>query len=183
MKSDRRVQYTRRALQESLVSLMREKPLEKISVKEICQRADINRSTFYVHFGSPGELLDSITQEMFEELKNMAADYSDLRQHMTRVCDLLLAHRDLLTVLIKGHDLMNAIFRISFFWKDDFVKNYPGAQENPQRAEAAYLYITSGSFALIFTWIIGEFSMPKEQLIDQIYDLIQHGLSDWFKED
>ena len=56
MKSDRRVQYTRRALQESLVSLMREKPLQKISVKEICARADINRSTFYVHFGSPEDV-------------------------------------------------------------------------------------------------------------------------------
>ena len=56
MKSDRRVQYTRRTLQESLVALMQEKPLQKISVKEICARADINRSTFYVHFGSPEEV-------------------------------------------------------------------------------------------------------------------------------
>ena len=62
MKSDRRVQYTRRTLQESLVALMQEKPLQKISVKEICARADINRSTFYVHFGSPEEVLNSITE-------------------------------------------------------------------------------------------------------------------------
>lgn len=183
MKSDRRVQYTRRTLQESLVALMQEKPLQKISVKEICARADINRSTFYVHFGSPEEVLNSITEGMYEELRALQTDYSDIRLHMNRTCDVLYAHRELLQVLVQGRDFMSTLLNISFLWKDDFLKNFTGVQEDRQKAEATYLFITAGSCVVVYNWVLGNFSMPKEQMVDQVFDLIQHGLSDWFKED
>ena len=46
-KVDRRVRYTKRALTQALVQLVQERPVSKISVKELCERADVNRSTFY----------------------------------------------------------------------------------------------------------------------------------------
>ena len=45
MSRDRRVKYTQMVLNESLLEVLREKPLSRITVKEICDRADINRST------------------------------------------------------------------------------------------------------------------------------------------
>ena len=49
-KEDRRVRYTKLAIRESFLALLSEKPIEKISVTEICKRADINRGTFYSHY-------------------------------------------------------------------------------------------------------------------------------------
>ena len=49
-KNNRRVRFTRSALREALIDLILEKPLVSITVKDICARADINRSTFYLHF-------------------------------------------------------------------------------------------------------------------------------------
>ncbi|WP_338121478.1 hypothetical protein [Halalkalibacterium halodurans] len=49
VKLDRRKKYTRMVLKESLMKLMQEKPLSNITIKEICDLADINRSTFYSH--------------------------------------------------------------------------------------------------------------------------------------
>ncbi len=48
-KTDRRVRRTKRLLLESLTSLMKEKPIKDISVKELTDLADINRGTFYLH--------------------------------------------------------------------------------------------------------------------------------------
>jgi AcrR family transcriptional regulator len=50
---DRRVQKTRGLLLEALVSLIHEKSYDSIAVKEILHRANVGRSTFYMHF--PGK--------------------------------------------------------------------------------------------------------------------------------
>ena len=48
----RRTRYTRRAMQDALIDLMRERPLGSITIKALCEQADVNRSTFYAHYDS-----------------------------------------------------------------------------------------------------------------------------------
>lgn len=55
-KEDRRVRYTKQAIRDGFLRLLAEKPIEKISVTEICREADINRGTFYAHYSDPYEL-------------------------------------------------------------------------------------------------------------------------------
>ena len=50
MKTDARVRYTVHMIQNIFLELLKEKPVAKITVKEICERAEINRSTFYKHY-------------------------------------------------------------------------------------------------------------------------------------
>ena len=47
---NRRVQFTKTALRDAMIELICEKPLTSITVKDVCARADINRSTFYLHY-------------------------------------------------------------------------------------------------------------------------------------
>ena len=49
-KKDRRVKYTKKALKNSLIDSLKEKTIEKITVKELCEKADVNRGTFYSHY-------------------------------------------------------------------------------------------------------------------------------------
>ena len=49
-KTDARVRYTRRVIKESFLALLHEKPINKITVKEVCEAAEINRATFYSHY-------------------------------------------------------------------------------------------------------------------------------------
>ena len=57
--ADRRIQRTRALLHEALGSLIREKPYDRITVAEILDRAQVSRSTFYIHFKDKDELLAS----------------------------------------------------------------------------------------------------------------------------
>ena len=59
----RRTRYTRRAMQDALIELLRDQPLGSITVKALCERADVNRSTFYAHYASIEELLHDIEDE------------------------------------------------------------------------------------------------------------------------
>jgi AcrR family transcriptional regulator len=53
------VRNTRRSLHEALLGLVREKDYDHIAVREILERANVSRSTFYTHFGCKDELLTS----------------------------------------------------------------------------------------------------------------------------
>jgi AcrR family transcriptional regulator len=55
--SDRRVQRTRRTLREALVALIHERGWDGFSVQDVCDRADVGRSTFYTHYADKEELL------------------------------------------------------------------------------------------------------------------------------
>ena len=57
--TDRRVQRTRLLLHKALMSLILEKKYESITVQEILDRANVGRSTFYLHFRDKGDLLFS----------------------------------------------------------------------------------------------------------------------------
>jgi AcrR family transcriptional regulator len=65
---DRRIQKTQGLLREALVSLIHEKSYDAISVKEILDRANVGRSTFYTHFRDKDELLVSGIHEMMRSL-------------------------------------------------------------------------------------------------------------------
>src|SRR5215472_18790764 len=61
---DRRIQKTEELLHRALASLIREKDYDSIVVKEILDRANVGRSTFYMHFRDKDDLLVSSIQEM-----------------------------------------------------------------------------------------------------------------------
>ena len=70
-KTDRRTRRTRQALYHGLIQLLEDKPVAEISVKELCQVCDLNRSTFYLHYASVQELLEAMEQEILEGLNEV----------------------------------------------------------------------------------------------------------------
>lgn len=58
---------TARRMDNALVSLLAEKDLQFVTVKEICDRAGVSRSTFYLHYGTIGDLLDECLDAVVSE--------------------------------------------------------------------------------------------------------------------
>jgi AcrR family transcriptional regulator len=70
---DRRIQKTRQALQAALLDLLLEKPLEKIEIQEITDRANSARVTFYRHYGTKEELLLDTIEQVYAEFESRFA--------------------------------------------------------------------------------------------------------------
>ena len=66
---DRRIQKTQKLLHEALFSLIHEKSYDSIVVKEILDRANVGRSTFYTHYGDKDELLVSGMRDMLRSVQ------------------------------------------------------------------------------------------------------------------
>lgn len=68
-KADRRVRYTKMKLKEALVSLLQQQHISKVSIKALCDLADVNRSTFYAHYRDQYDLLEQISGEVLDNLQ------------------------------------------------------------------------------------------------------------------
>lgn len=72
---DRRIKRTKMLLQNALVDLMLEKAVGKISVKELTQKADVNRSTFYLHYLDIYDMLEQMENEFVETIQGFFHDF------------------------------------------------------------------------------------------------------------
>ncbi|GAA0090220.1 TetR/AcrR family transcriptional regulator [Paraclostridium bifermentans] len=71
---DRRILKTRSVIKESLTALMKEKPFDKITIKDITDKANINRATFYLHYMDKYDLLEQSQNDILNEIKEVLAD-------------------------------------------------------------------------------------------------------------
>ncbi len=73
---DRRVMRTKTLLIHSLSTLMKQKNIKDITVKELCELADINRGTFYLHYKDIYDMLASIEQELSDKFIQIFQKYN-----------------------------------------------------------------------------------------------------------
>lgn len=77
-------------LEDSFIRLLEKKDIAQISIKEICENADINRATFYAHYSDQNDLLRKIENKLLE---NINAHLAGLGAKNTEVSDVLIAER------------------------------------------------------------------------------------------
>ena len=99
--NDRRIRYTRYALQNALIDCMQRKPFNRITVREICETADINRSTFYMHYKDIYELLDEIEEQVYQEIDAIFSKESPSIHNMEQLLDYVQTHKTLLECLLQ----------------------------------------------------------------------------------
>ena len=72
-KTDARIRYTQSVLKQALLSFLKEKPINKITVKEVCERAGLNRATFYARYSDCFALLEGIEEDQLEAFCNRSS--------------------------------------------------------------------------------------------------------------
>lgn len=76
---NRKERYTNAALKEALITLLEQKDIDKITVTQICQQAEINRATFYLRYNTIDEFYTAVVKEWAEEI--MEEHRKQLRTH------------------------------------------------------------------------------------------------------
>ena len=93
---DRRVQRTRLALHQALISLMVEKGFEALTVQDIIDRADVGRSTFYAHYVDKEDLLRSglknLSKQLISRQRAQSAKAGGSRDRAFGFSDALFEH-------------------------------------------------------------------------------------------
>ncbi|MDE7122026.1 MAG: TetR/AcrR family transcriptional regulator, partial [Oscillospiraceae bacterium] len=64
-------------MNEALLAILEKKDFEYITIKEICEKAGVNRSTFYLHYQNTRELLDESIANMYQKFLSYFEDFQD----------------------------------------------------------------------------------------------------------
>lgn len=89
-KQDRRVRRTRRDLATALIELANEQPYEKITIRDITDRADIGYATFFRHYDSRDDLMLTIFEDITADLESLAGKHTD--NFFEKEGELLFSH-------------------------------------------------------------------------------------------
>jgi len=156
MKTDARVKYTKMVIKESLLKLLAEKPIKKVTVKEICELAQINRATFYLHYRDPYDLFEQIENELFEDLSStVAAKQGDISTLIKEVFKIIGKNIELCQVLFSENGDKMFLQRIMDISREQHIADLQRQYPNASRTQLDYMYefTTSGCVAVVAQWV------------------------------
>ena len=181
-KMDRRVRYTKAQLREALVKLLQTQHISKISVKALCDAADVNRSTFYVHYANPYDLLDQIETEI---LGNLRA-YLDRRevdcapiseQNLTGILEYAKPNADLFTVLLSEN--CGPAFQIRLAEMVRLLPVPSGMDERRKAYIAAFAF--DGCISVLHQWLREGLVESSKEMSEFLMDILHNGLSRYWR--
>jgi len=184
---DRRTRKTKKALREALVSLLHEKNIQKITVRELTDKADIHRSTFYANFKDVYELYDHMEAAMIQEISDIiSADYafkSDV--FFIKLLDYINNNREISRLFFGGNISPSLYERLTGLFRDSFVecwsKEYDVAGVS-EEMDYCVQYCLSGSLGVVGLWVLRDFVYPPEKLVAMLSE-IETGVGKIFQTD
>src|SRR5699024_10909488 len=168
-KLDRRKKYTRMVLKNSLITLLKEKPISSITVKEICENADINRSTFYAHYSNPFDLLEQIEEEIITDLNSYLSQYNFEKEE-----EALQMTEKLLEYVASKHDQFRA--RVNENRDQSFERRIMDVaptlldnhEDSPDISAYEGTFVISGSIYVIKQWLANNMDQSPKQIAQLI---------------
>ncbi|MDG5788982.1 TetR-like C-terminal domain-containing protein [Evansella sp. AB-P1] len=186
-KMDRRKKYTRMVLKESLMKILKVKPISSITVKEICEVADINRSTYYSHFQDQYDLLKQIEDEFIEDMNITLHSYDNNKdeealQMIEQILLYVSKNRDMCETLFSDHGDISFKNRIMTVAYNHSVKNWV-SESNIHKDVSKYgsLFAISGCISVIESWLSNGMDKPPKEMANIIFNLTKNGI-DSFSE-
>ena len=90
---DIRITRTKKMLEDALLDLMKNKPVEKITPTELCRKATVNRNTFYTHYSSVTELYNEIENRLINSVDESLNESNTAVEAITVICRMLKSNK------------------------------------------------------------------------------------------
>jgi len=186
-KTDRRTLKTRRAICDAFAELLSEKELQKITVQEIADKADVNRVTFYKHYLDVYDLYDKIEEEILVELGILILQLDELRSEEFFSClikyisenksvfGMMFSHNSTNKLREKFSKLMEGLFR-------KLISEQKERKLNDERIEYLSCYRAQGCIAIVEKWVQSGYSESEKFIVKILADLDQNTENLIFKE-
>ena len=187
-KNENKYFNTAKKMNDALITLLETKEYEYITIKEICHIANVNRSTFYLHYSNMNDLLEETIESLnlsfnshFKSKENESTIISkenieDLLlindDHLIPYLNFIKENKNIYKVLKTHPQLFNANKTYDQMFKKLFVPimNRFGLDEKWHK----YLmdFYISGLTSIVFDWVYDDCKIPVQEVSDFIKGLI-----------
>lgn len=178
---DTRVQYTREKLRQAVLELLQEKSIDRITIKELCDKAGLNRGTFYLHYDSPVALLKDIEKQFLEENTKIFKSFWQQGREQNIIVALfsyLKANSDIVCILMGPHGdpgFANEVFgSMRSGVLDQWQLEFPRYSRDD--LDFIFDYVLIGSTRLILNWLQDSKGLPASQFAKRMERLGHYAL-------
>lgn len=181
-KRDMRAERTQRHLREAFCGLIVKKPIEKITIRELTELAEVSRCTFYLHYDSIYELVKSIEEEMLSEYREGvrhiiegSRDYSSLVEELISFSFRhKLENKDYAKALYKNYGGLELIGQYNKIVAQELTAAFP-TKWNDMLNKALNFYV-AGIINFIHQWILeDEINETPEEMSALVIEIIKNG--------
>ncbi len=164
---NQRIKLTKRLLRESLFDLLRGHSLDKISVTELCNAAQINRSTFYTHYSCVRDVMIELEKEIIEDVKRICSEEGSVYERLVRICEYLYEHKQTELVLFRNssdNDLSEMFEMLNReLWQQRHDSNKMEAfTEDEERLILSF--VNYGMYHLVKAWLVEDIQKTPSQI-------------------
>lgn len=131
---NRKIQMTKKLIREVLFECLKEKDINKITISGLCEKADINRSTFYKYYGSQYDVIKEMEQEVIQLINEQLNDQPK-ETSFIQLLQFLKSNKETIKIFFECN--VDNEFPKQVSQNDPYIKNY----------------ILFGSLATIQQWI------------------------------
>lgn len=178
--ADRRFEKTEQAIKKAMIMFLKDTSPGNITVTDICNAADINRSTFYAHYESVAALHLALEKELAKKyiyalsLYNYDTDTTALLKYMFNI---LKEDRDLFSLMYSDNSTGHALELIIEAEKASTLDVWSKESDlTYEELDYCYTYFFTGINAIFKKWVNSDFSMPEKQLMGLIDNVVKYGL-------
>ena len=182
---DRRTRKTKAAIEKAFLELMTKKDISKITIRDITDKADTNRSTFYTHYEDIYDLLDSIENKVLEEMAvlpefDMQTLIDGGHIDITPALEYIKNNRAVFAALM--HSSRNAKFlrKITALFEKIIFGSF-SEKLLPRRNEAyrkmLICFFVNGITSVVEQWVSGNSDTSEQQINYFIEDILKAGIN------
>lgn len=165
-REDRRVTMTKRLLKDALIELLRENSIYEISIRELCQRADVNRTTFYKYYGSQFDLLTDMEDDIIAFINSAVMQNKTSPERILRaICGYLEENLEFARLIINNN--IDPSFPQRVFSSEviqGIIRTNYARTHDEAEVEYFYNFITYGAFRMVCLWLNKAEREPPEKL-------------------
>ena len=184
-KVDRRVRRTQEQLKQAMTQLLQEKPAREITVRELTERADVNRGTFYAHFTDLNDMLEQMENEVLAEFEKLLDRHApddlarDLTPLLAEVFAFVERHRGLIPTFLRQQTADRFLQRFSQVIYDKCLREWAGLYPLGDVSGPNYYleFVVAGTVNLVRTWARRGFRETPEEMARMTGQLILRGFA------
>lgn len=181
-KQDHRVRLTKMMLRSGFLDLLKEKPLPKITVKELCEQVGVNRATFYAHYRDLYDLSDEIERELSQMIMRSLATTlpeKSIRGFSNEICRIIVENEQSCRAIFGEHGDRDFPLRLVETLRESTIALWK--QEHPDLSEddlsCFYTFLANGCLAVVRAWVQGGMRQSPEEIALFIEKMSDAGLA------
>ena len=176
-KQDRRIVKTKKAIYRAFAQLLLEKDINDITIKDVADRADINRKTFYNYYGGIYDLTGEIENKILEKFENAIKDL-DVNEFFNKLTDIINSDIDFYGHLMRIESNSSLVVKLVTSMKNKFKEIItPKTALDEQTLDIVLDYVTSGMMTVYQHWFNSDRSQPVESISRAVSTLTFRGIN------